>query len=55
MVNYKKMYFLLFNKITDALAALRKFNYGEAVGILQTAQIEAEEMYIDGGDGLHSP
>ena len=46
MVDYEKMYLLLFNKITDALAELEKRNYGEAVDILQTAQKEAEEIYM---------
>ena len=47
MTDYEKMYLLLFNKITDALAELEKRNYGEAVGILQAAQSEAEEIYMN--------
>ena len=35
MVDYKTMYYKLFNAITDA------------VEILQSAQIETEEMYMD--------
>ena len=38
MVNYKKLYFRLFNAITDAIE------------ILQKAQIDAEEAYIDEGE-----
>lgn len=46
MENYKKMYFLLFNKVTDALAELEKCNYGKTTELLQTAQKEAEEMFL---------
>ena len=38
MPNYKKMYFQLFNKVTDAIE------------ILQQAQIDAEEEYIRSGE-----
>ncbi len=38
MVNYKKLYLRLFNAITDAIE------------ILQKAQIDAEEAYMDAGD-----
>ena len=38
MVNYKKLYFRLFNAITDAIE------------ILQKAQIDAEEAYIEDGE-----
>ncbi len=38
MVNYKKLYFRLFNAITDAIE------------ILQKAQIDTEEAYMDEGD-----
>ena len=40
------MYFLLFNKITDALDAIEKCNYGAAADILMSAQAEAEELYV---------
>ena len=44
MPDYKVMYFALFNKVTDALA------------ILQQAQREGEEAYMEGGEdaGLRS-
>lgn len=48
MADYEKIYFLLFNKITDALAELGECNYGEAADILKAAQTEAEKIYIDG-------
>ena len=46
MPDYKKMYLLLFNAITDALAALGKQNPGRAALILQKAQTDTEEIYI---------
>ena len=47
MEKYKKMYLLLFNKVTDALAELEKSNYGKAVYILQEAQKETEEIVLE--------
>lgn len=47
---YKKMYLLLFNRITDALKALKNCDYDRAAGILREAQIEAEEVYKDSDD-----
>ena len=35
MINYKKLYFQLFNAVTDAIEALKQ------------AQIDAEESYIE--------
>ena len=35
---YKKMYYRLFNAITDALAALEQQNFGTAAEILRQAQ-----------------
>ncbi len=48
---YKKMYFRLFNRITDALEILEKSTVLSeeimyAIGILKKAQIETEEMYV---------
>lgn len=47
MVNYEKMYYFLFNKITDALTELCAYNFGKASDILKTAQAETERIYID--------
>ena len=44
---YQKMYYLLFNAITDALEQLDAQNYGEAKETLISAQQKAEEIYID--------
>ncbi len=42
---YKRMYLLLFNAITTAL---RESDIDKLKEILKTAQIETEEIYIDG-------
>ena len=49
---YKKSYFILFNGITDTLAALDAGKLAEARMRLIRAQQEAEEAYIseDGGE-----
>ncbi len=46
MVDYKKLYFQMFNAMTDALTAMESLNYGLAGEILKKAQIEAEEAHI---------
>jgi len=46
MVNYQKLYTLLFNAATDALEAMEQQNYGQARRILCCAQIAAEERYV---------
>jgi hypothetical protein len=40
-------YTLLFNRVTDAIAALQNRNYGEAEALLIAAQQEAEKLYLD--------
>ncbi len=45
---FRRMYFLLFNRITDAIEALQRGNVEEARTILICAQQEAEELYIEG-------
>ncbi len=47
MENYQKMYSLLFNAITDALAQIENQNYGDAKDMLISAQQKAEEIYIN--------
>lgn len=46
MPNYEKMYFMLFNAITDALQLLEKKDITGASVKLYTAQYLAEEAYI---------
>jgi hypothetical protein len=40
---YEKLYFFLFNRITDALIALKDGRSLDAIRILSSAQSEAEE------------
>ena len=47
-MNYKKMYFGLFNENSKALEAMEQANYGQAADILKQAQIDGEEAYMDG-------
>lgn len=51
MEGFPKYYTCLFNGITDALDALQKQNYIKAQDILIKAQQDAEEMYLEDGDG----
>ena len=44
---YQKMYYQLFNAITDALEALAQKNYGQAEELLKTAQQASEEFYLE--------
>ena len=46
---YKKPYHILFNGVTDALAALEECNYGTVKALLIQAQQQAEEAYISEG------
>ena len=48
----EKRYYLLFNRITDALAELEELNIGEAKNILIQAQQDAEEAYLKEGEAL---
>lgn len=44
---YKKLYFALFNRISDAVTALDEKNIGLARNILCAAQQEGEELYLE--------
>ena len=44
---YKKLYFWLFNAITQALEELGHGNNNGAKNILEQAQIQAEELFIN--------
>lgn len=46
MPDYEKMYYLLFNAVTDSLRQMETMNFGTAAEILKQAQIRCEEMYI---------
>lgn len=47
---YQKMYLTLFNAITDALALLKQGDARGAKNLLERAQQEAEELYIEADD-----
>ena len=47
MTDYKAMYLLLFNAVTDALKKMDGQNYGETSALLIAAQQKAEELYMD--------
>ena len=41
-----RLYHLLFNAITDAIEAMKKMNWGQALEILKKAQQDSEEAYL---------
>ena len=47
MADYRMLYTLLFNRITDALRVLDKGDAEMAAVILKDAQMKAEDMYIN--------
>ena len=46
MPDYERLYFKLFAAMADAVEKLEQQNYGDAKGILISAQQEAEEQYL---------
>ena len=46
MVDYQKLYTMVFNGITDALQQLDVHNYGNSKLILKKTQIDAEQLYL---------
>jgi len=46
MMEYQKLYSLLFNTCTDALESINAQNFGQARDLLVKAQQECEERYI---------
>ena len=51
---YRKMYYTLFNAITDALEAMEQQNYGQARARLIATQQQSEEIYLDGDEDAES-
>lgn len=43
---YKEMYYHLFNRVSDAIAALMRIEIVTGLNILMDAQRETEEMFI---------
>ena len=50
LMDAEKRYYLLFNRITDAIAELEELNIGKAKKILIEAQQNAEEAYLKEGE-----
>mgnify|MGYP004505299755 FL=1 len=50
MEDYKKLYTLLFNAITDALEQLAEGRVPQAQEMLTTAQQDAEELFLSAGE-----
>ncbi len=48
---YKQLYLKLFNRVTDALILLDREETTSANNLLILAQQEAEERYLDAGEG----
>ncbi len=44
----EEMYFVLFNSITDATRLLEVGDLERAKSVLMTAQLQTEELYING-------
>ncbi len=47
MPDYQKMYAVLFNAVTDALALLEKRETDQTSFLLMSAQRQAEEIYLE--------
>lgn len=45
---YKKMYLLLFNRVSDAIEAIERGDAAQARLVLIRAQQDAEALYIEG-------
>lgn len=44
---YKEMYLKLFNAVTDSVAEIENKNYIRAKFLLEKAQAECEEMFVE--------
>ena len=50
-MDYEKLYYTLFNKVTDAVNLLESGgDISDAVSLLKSGQISAEEIYISDDD-----
>ena len=52
MPDYQKMYFQLFNAITDALENLEQQNYGLSAECLKAAQVNGENAYLEADNSV---
>ena len=47
MADYKKMYFHLFNAVTNTLNEVERYNFGLAGQYLKNGQIDCEAIYVE--------
>ena len=47
VIDYAKLYHMMFNAATDAISAIDSSHYGAARALLVKAQQDAEELYIE--------
>ena len=47
MPDYEKLYYSMFNAVSEALEQLIKQNYGNGITLLKEAQWKCEEVYIE--------
>ena len=47
MPDYEKLYYSMFNAVSEALEQLIKQNYGNGITLLKEAQWKCEEAYIE--------
>ena len=47
MIDYKKLYYILFNSITDAINEMEALNIDNAFIILKKAQTDSESAFIE--------
>lgn len=47
---YKKLYFMMFNRMTGAVNALKEGRNDDALRALQGAQEGAEQIFIENGE-----
>lgn len=52
MVQYEKLYHLMFNAASAAIEEIGMQNIGLAKGILMQAQIDCENIYIEGEEAI---
>lgn len=50
MIDYQRLYKLLFNAVTDAIRCIESGEYGQARDILVSAQQSTEDIYISQAD-----
>ncbi len=51
MERNQKPYYMLFNSVTDAIAAIEALNFGQAKQILVQAQQDCEEWFLSDTEG----